>query len=427
MTAQLSSRCEKYVGRLGQLAAGELRGLERTRLEAHLRACGSCRAAADALGAGLLAARSWQPQVSAEHLAALNQRLEPFVPARAGATRGRRGAWFAAGALAAALGVILIGLWPGSSPTQLSAPQGRTLAQPVPLPPAVERRQVSPHLRMVTSAGWEGRVEGEPGDHSITLASGFVVLDFVGGEGRHLRVSAPDALVEVVGTRFYVEVTPGVTRVGVAEGKVRVLTLLGTQVLTAGDHLTLGGGDSPPPSRARPFLTDTYLMEHRASAPPEAVKRKPARRRQLQVNRDGPRAVEVSAASQLLERLAAAEELARLGQLREAIGAYRKLAKDAPPGAVRDMARYEMARLWGFRMGEIQRARSILAALARGSGEVSRQARLALCELDLKARPCQAAACLAELEANAHDFPLREEAARLYAHWGLEKVRCDGR
>jgi hypothetical protein len=84
-----------------------------------------------------------------------------------------------------------------------------------------------------------------------------------------------------------------------------------------------------------------------------------------------------------------------------------------------------MARLYGFGLGEIQRARSLLRPLASyGSGEVSRQAALALCELDLEARPCQAAACLSALVNGSADFQVVQEAKGLLEHWGLEGLRC---
>ena len=119
--------------------------------------------------------------------------------------------------------------------------------------------------------------------------------------------------------------------------------------------------------------------------------------------------------------------MAKRGDLRGAVEAYRQIAEDPRPEVqpFRDMSRYEMARLWGFGLGEIQRARSILRSLAaHGGGEVSRQASLALCELDLAARPCQAAACLRELTEHGTDFQLAQEAKGLLSHWDLEDADC---
>jgi hypothetical protein len=257
------------------------------------------------------------------------------------------------------------------------------------------------------------------------MSRGFAVFAFEGGNGRRLRISAPDALVEVVGTRFFVESDGTTTRVGVAEGKVRVLSLLGSRLLTAGESMEIGGPGDGSPAHAQPYLDDPFLLRELADA--DAAGPTSAQRRRRRVVKPAVAAPSAGAdTAALFAGLERAEDLARLGAFREAIEVYTGIANDERPShqAYADLARYEIARLWGFRLGEIRRARSILRPLSRrGTGEVARQATLALCELDLAARPCQAAVCLRELEQGG-DFQLSSEVKLLLEHWGLSDLTC---
>ena len=64
--------------------------------------------------------------------------------------------------------------------------------------------------------------------------------------------------------------------------------------------------------------------------------------------------------------------------------------------------------------------------MRQGSGEVARQAALALCELELVTEPCEAARCLRSLKAHPDtDFDLKREADSLLGQWGLHQRSCE--
>jgi hypothetical protein len=272
----------------------------------------------------------------------------------------------------------------------------------------VVRSTPTPFVFVVASDTWDGRVEANGGDVSVTMARGFAVFAFKGGRGRKLRVSAPDALVEVVGTRFSVEVRDGATRVLVGDGRVRVMTLQGTRLLVPGESMVAGDGRGD--WRADAYLDDPHLVRLDA----HGAKRRGGRKHA---------AVGGADTTDLFEQLARAEDLAQAGQLDAAISAYRQVASTAAHPTYSELAEYEIARIIGFKQGHADQARSILRKLAqRGRSEAKRQATLALCELDLVERPCRAARCLHEL-ASGVDYQLAREAKGLLKHWAL--AACD--
>lgn len=300
-----------------------------------------------------------------------------------------------------------------------------------PTPPGIKRIQASLHLRVVASATWDGRIDGNARDLRIYMTAGFAVFAFEGGKGRRMRVETPDIIVEVVGTRFFVEVASDGTHVGVAEGRVRVTTDGEVTTLRVGDSLRLPV--APDAQRmvpvARSYLDDDFLAEHAF----QKARRKRARRtrRKNLAELDELFAslgdMDSGRAKSMLKQLQAAEDLAQMGQFRDAIETYREIARAASDFSYRDLALHEMARIMAFDLGEIRQARSTLRHLAKGAqGEVRRQATIALCELDLKARPCEAAACLQELiDGPDADFEVSREAQWLFRHWGLGGMSCD--
>lgn len=419
----MTPRCQEQQARLVAFARGELRHLERDRVAAHLGGCRDCEQTVRSLRAGLQQAARWEPEVFAGDLAHLNQRLEPYLgEGRVRRSRRRLGlAWGSLTALtAAALAVVV---WrPFAVSTPVVAPARESVALgPIAVGDGLRRERATPHLVWVASRDWDGRVEGTEENLSVTMSTGFAVFDFVGGGDRHLRVSAPDALVDVVGTRFFVEVRDGATKVGVARGKVRVLTLAGTEMLQGGDSLAVGEGDGSD-AAALAYIRDPFLGDAPLPVPRRNVTRPgPSSRTRLGVLRN-QRPLDGYDPFAAWDR---AEALSRQGDPRAAIEVFNEITRAAEQTAVRDAARYEIARLWGLRLGEVQRARDILRPLAqRGNEELRRQASLALCELELQHRPCASAACLDTLR-RAKDEPLRQEAARLYARWGLGELTCE--
>jgi len=80
--------CEEPRGALIAYAAGELKPLERARVESHLGHCRHCAAVRNTLDLGLSEARNWQPEVDMQRLDILATGLGPYVEAR------RRSPWW---------------------------------------------------------------------------------------------------------------------------------------------------------------------------------------------------------------------------------------------------------------------------------------------------------------------------------------------
>lgn len=79
-------------------------------------------------------------------------------------------------------------------------------------------------VRMLASSGalYTSPEPREIDLREMRIDSGTVVVEFVSGHGRRLRVVTPDARIDVTGTIFYVSVNDGATSVGVIEGEVQV-------------------------------------------------------------------------------------------------------------------------------------------------------------------------------------------------------------
>lgn len=116
-----------------------------------------------------------------------------------------------------------------------------------------------------------------------------------------------------------------------------------------------------------------------------------------------------------------AERWAREGQWARAERAFATLER-RHEGTLQRIARLERARILGLRMSTPGRARAFLADLVESGpdDEIARQAKLTICELDRSSNPCDAQACLRELESSE----LSHDAARLLRRWNLEKIEC---
>jgi hypothetical protein len=317
------------------------------------------------------------------------------------------------------------------------------------------------------------------------LTRGFAVVEFEGGHGRRLLVGAPGVDVEVVGTRFFVEVAPGgkSSVVGVKKGRVKVNTASRVDLIEAGTSKVYDRSTGDPSSvrydAAAPrhfddrFFVDAPFdaQEHEQTAaapvPPSAPEPtapapatppaptsseaaglsapspngpdapapspaeiaprptvpKPPRPSRL----SPPRHVGGRASAEATRLLTKAEALSNKGQVDAALSIYKTLAEDhrSSMSAYRPFARYEIARLYGFSLGQPELAERIFRELSRtGGGEVATQAAFSLCELDLERDPCGARACLHGMIDRAPASEVAREARQLVEIWGVDKKRC---
>lgn len=413
----------------------ELEGLEKQRVEAHLENCADCRSVVDRLGNAFTAATSWEPEPKPGEIDRLVDRLTPYLeqpePER------RFGAAYGVG-LALAAGLALFFFLRGAP--ERAAIEATPLAQVEETPvEAVVRAQPTEHLRVVSSADWNGAVTSPDGSTTeVRMDRGFAVMAFEGGDGRTLLVKTPDLEVEVIGTRFYVDARPGIpTTVGVVTGKVAVKTKAKRELLEAGAERAYrpdGSKDDVQLARSKPYHSDAFLLEAPAmlakpSEPPP--KRKPPRRekkllprkedyvpatRKLTPPEPEPEVKDLDPA----EVLGQAERLVRDGNFEAALRLIeRALSTEAgEKEPYQATLRYERARIL-VKQGKRDQARLEFGRLtAAPAEEIAHQARLSLCELELTEDPCTARACLESIESR--------ESKQLLARWRLAELECDG-
>ncbi len=440
-------RCELIGADLYAHSAGDsLSLLAQQRLDGHLENCTGCQQTQEALSVGLEAAQQWQSQEP--DLQHLNQRLQPYIEAANGrnqfsTTLQPSVVWL--GAIAA---VILLAIGAGSwalvdgrtqpnADLQASAYDDLTLdfgenvaglENPTNASPVV-RAQPHSKLRWLSGLGWDGALRQSGSSFTVKMSRGFGVFSFTGGEGRSLSIATADGLVEVVGTRFYVQRRPGTgTQVGVASGKVLVTAGGSTQLLVAGDRITfLSGakgfvvrsGDGNRPWEGDGAKNDLFLLgEHDWDASwwsqadardvgaaamhsfdeiagDEAVERRDSsqqrgisdgrrNRRQTQNSRGEISADAMAAAMRSFDE---AEALASGGDYRAALGRYHRIARSPAAAFVpyRGISRLEAARIVGFHLGRVAQGRRMLKRIVRvHDGEVRNQAQISLCELFLE-------------------------------------------
>jgi hypothetical protein len=154
----------------------------------------------------------------------------------------------AVAAAAAATVVIVIGRSdhePGA-PT-LAAPAGTVLSS-----------SIGPHARtaLLGPAALDV-ITATDGVTEVRLRSGTLLVEFAGGPGRSLRVIAPGATIDVIGTVFAVEVSSS-TCISVTHGRVRVTTPTRTAEVTTDQRLCT---DHPAPTPIPPSTRDA-LRHH---------------------------------------------------------------------------------------------------------------------------------------------------------------------
>jgi TolA-binding protein len=79
-------------------------------------------------------------------------------------------------------------------------------------------------------------LDATPAATSVRLLDGTLLAEFEGGQGRSLRIMAPGATIEIVGTLFAVAVHAGTTCVSVAHGTVRMTTATRTLTIAGGQR-----------------------------------------------------------------------------------------------------------------------------------------------------------------------------------------------
>jgi ferric-dicitrate binding protein FerR (iron transport regulator) len=439
----MTQLCEEQRPLLIAYLKNELAPLESARLESHLARCRRCTALKDEVSRSFGAAKAWKPEVSGERMDQLVARLSPYI-AEAERTRGTRAPFFAlggalaAGAAAIAI-VVAISFLGGTNQPLEPAP-----ARPEPSVIAV---RPTPHIKLVASTSWDGRVDAIDATRSeISMSRGFAVVEFEGGQGRRLVVRAPGVTVEVVGTRFFVEVPLGGKRsiVGVTKGKVRVVTASRLDEIAAGQTKAYAesgdlAAESYAPS-ALGFVKDPAFADSHAPAASEASSA--TRENEVEgspkaagLDQDQSASAHASArshstaSSEANALLARAEDRTRGGDLDGALALYRELADSPDPKLTpyRALARYETARILGFKRDDKKGAASILRDLAKNGGEVATEAAFALCELDLSTAPCRAADCLRAMTQAPSPRAVAKEARALLQRWGLDAARCPSR
>ncbi len=100
---------------------------------------------------------------------------------------------------------------------------------------------LSLHVDDHTRAVLVGPAQLDPIEQSATttvvrLRSGTLLAEFEGGQGRSLRILAPGAVVEIVGTVFAVEAMHDATCVSVSHGTVKMTSAGRVQTITTGER-----------------------------------------------------------------------------------------------------------------------------------------------------------------------------------------------
>lgn len=107
---------------------------------------------------------------------------------------------------------------------------------------------------------------------TVALRSGRLLAEFEGGRGRSLRIEAPGATIEIVGTLFAVDVRGAVTCVAVAHGLVRMTTFARVIQIAAGRSAC---SDTPIDSEIAEDVRDA-LVHHAAALAITDTTRPPA-------------------------------------------------------------------------------------------------------------------------------------------------------
>ncbi len=434
----MSLSCEHHAEDLVPYIRGDAAALVKTRLESHLQHCAACRRLHREMAMALAGAANLKPELKATELDRKVLRLSPYIEASRArqSQRHRPLAWLAVGTttVAVLLAIALIAVYTPSREAVVAPMPVAALAEmgvdddPFELDVAPVHHQPTPHIRILAATLWDGQIETHGRRTMVRMTRGFAAISFVGGQRRRLIVQTPAASLEVVGTRFLVDVNDdGNVTVAVADGRVRVrnpqtpdkpVMLRAGTTLVATREGTWTKAQELPMSAAH--LDDPYLTElHNASSSGERV-RTPKNPTLQSDPVMGPQV------SDVLEQLERAEQLATRDQPAAAVTIYESCADDEDPtyNPYRDLCRLQLARLLAFELGNQQRARALFELLVGAPSDVGSEASLALCELDLESDPCQARACLTKLADLSSEPQLAREAKSLLGRWRLDSEVC---
>jgi TolA-binding protein len=192
----------------------------------------------------------------------------------------------AAAAAVAAVALVVV-RWPRNH-------DQRTLAVPVDTTVA---SRIGPHTAASIVGPARIDILGSSGDATaVRLHSGTLLAEFTSGPGRSLRIDAPGAVVEVVGTLFAVEARGGATCASVAHGRVRVTTAAGVVHVEGGQRYCTGDAIRPIADDMRDALArhDATLL---ARGTPPAGAPEAARAADKPAAEDSPPALAVVPAS----------------------------------------------------------------------------------------------------------------------------------
>lgn len=412
----MSERCADIRTELVAHFRGELGPLPALRVDAHLRHCTLCRAVSQDLTGGLDAIRNEAPGAGTS-IDVLAVRVAARHPSRSALTAP---GWAAASlGFVSLLAIAVLGvrgaeqvgersaIADGASPARMAPADERdaphepaaTTSMSTRGPSVITRDAPAPEVRMLSGATFAGVIDRGSERIVVEQRAGFAVFAFHALEpaaqgsvdvsdtlrpARSLEVRANGVTIHVVGTLFFVDVSDGITRIGVERGAVVVTAEGERRTVSAGERIAFDAHGPVPvvAGEAERFLVDPELVAFH----------------------DGTASV--------ADRIVEAEQLASGGRPSDARAHLVAGVRDPAFARSHDLLRYEIARLDGLVLGDRVRARAALRELAVDARPSLRvQAALTTCELELAVDRCAARACLSALRAGGG--PVGEEAARL--------------
>lgn len=248
-----------------EVEAGRASEAERMRLEVHLQGCEDCarrHARIGSLVEGLQAEPSCAPDRTSDASIAMQAALQSRKPLRAPRFQAP-GRWALAAAAVLLLGLgglggaVLLGRASATAPTTTRTPAQEPAPEPdvegtPPLDvPELAVGEVEQPCRGVSARAAEGSVarvgRSEPRDCRIRLEQGTLQMHVDPEVKTHVRVRAPDATAEVLGTVFAVQAEQGGTRVAVERGAVLVTGAAGKVRVRKGQEARMSSGAEAVP------------------------------------------------------------------------------------------------------------------------------------------------------------------------------------
>lgn len=418
--------CGTFQEQMMAFAKGELQGLTQTKQQAHLEHCLACHEIAQKVQTALRAQAQWQPHLSDDHALRLRGRLEPYfvAPQKVGAVVR----WAVAGGFLLA---AFLWVWSMRAPSVALQKNPPVMAEKinthredlVPLAiPETQKLEWSPFIRAL-GINFAGFAHTEGPLTTVDMHQGVLAVSFDGGGTRRLQIRTAVGRVDVVGTRFAVEISDDAQqmRVTVMEGRVRVQAQDQGVFVDTGEERIFGVARASThfagSAQVRGILQETYLDKPQSNRRVELIKNPPvvAPPQQVLDRRSGEEVTE------LFER---AEKFVSEKNYELALQTYQEVAEKALDQPVLcDMARYEGARILGFHLQKKTEARRLLTELAnKGVEEVGRQAQLALCEL-AKPDACRTQECLQALLDHSTGA-IVVDAEQLKLRWQKELGEC---